>query len=84
MARREKQKALVVSSDRDIVQSAASNGAVSVSTDEFENKLMMSMDIGGIQIEGNDHDGWKPTTKKKGPATASKRQRKNSVKIRKL
>ena len=85
MARREKQKALVVSSDRDIVQSAASNGAATVSTDEFENKLMMSMDIGGIQIEGNDHDGWKPTTKKKGPSRRlSKRQRKNSVKIRKL
>ena len=85
MARREKQKALVVTSDQDIVQSAASNGAATVSADVFENKLTMSMEMDGMEIDGNDYDGWKPGTKKKGPSRRlSKRKRKNIAKIRKL
>ena len=85
MARREKQKALVVTSDQDIVQSAASNGAATVSADVFENKLTMSMEMDGMEIDGNDYDGWKPGTKKKGPSRRlSKKKRKNIAKIRKL
>ena len=85
LARKEKQKALVVSSDQDIVQSAAASGAATVSAEDFENKLTMSMDMDGLQFYRDDYNGWQPTTKKKGPSRRlSKRQRKNKAKIRKL
>ena len=85
MARREKQKALVVSSDQEIVQSAASNGAATIGAEEFEARLAMSMDMAGTAGDGDDDTGWKPTTKKKGPSRKlSKRQRNNRMKIRKL
>ena len=85
IARKEGQRALVVSSDQDIVQSAAANGAATVSANDFENKLTMSMDMDGLQFDRDDYIGWQPTTKKKGPSRRlSKRQRKNSAKIRKL
>ena len=85
MARKERQAALVVSSDQDIVQSAATSGAATVSAHDFENKLRMSMDMDGFQIDLDDYKGWQPTTKKKGPSRRmSKRRRKNRAKIRKL
>lgn len=85
MARKERQKALVVSSDQDIVQSAAASGAATVSANDFENKLTLSMHMDGLQSDRDDYNGWRPTTKKKGPGRRlSKRQRINSTKIRKL
>ena len=85
MARKERQAALVVSSDQDIVQSAAANGAATVSANDFENKLRMSLDMDALQIDPDGYEGWQPTTKKKGPSRRmSKRRRKNSAKIRKL
>lgn len=85
MADREKQKALVVSSDQEIVRSAASSGAATISALEFENKLTMSAHMAGMEPDRDDYEGWKPTTKKKGPGRRlSKRQRKNRAKIRKL
>jgi len=75
----------VVSSDQDIVQSAADSGAATVSAHDFENKMTMSMDMDGLQFDRDDYNGWRPTTKKKGPSRRlSKRQRKNSAKILKL
>jgi len=85
IARKERQRALVVSSDQDIVQSAADSGAATVSAHDFENKMTMSMDMDGLQFDRDDYNGWRPTTKKKGPSRRlSKRQRKNSAKILKL
>ena len=85
MARKERQGALVVSSDQDIIQSAAASGATTVSANDFENKLTMSMDMDGLQSDRDNYDGWQPTTKKKGPSRRlSRRQRKNKVKIRKI
>ena len=85
MAYKERQRALVVSSDQDIVQSVTANGAATVSANDFENKLTMSMNMDGLQFDRDDNIGWQPTTKKKGPSRRlSKRQRKNSAKIRKL
>ncbi|MGD1971849.1 MAG: NYN domain-containing protein [Desulfobacterales bacterium] len=85
MARKERQAALVVSSDQDIVQSAAASGTATVSANDFENKLRMSMDMDSFQIDRDDYKGWQPTTKKKGPSRRmSKRRRKNRAKIRKL
>ena len=85
MARKERQGALVVSSDQDIIQSAAASGAATVGANDFENKLTMSMDMDGLQSDRDIYDGWQPTTKKKGPSRRlSRRQRKNKAKIRKI
>ena len=85
MAGAEKQKALVVSSDQDIVQSANSSGAATISAADFENRLILSADMGGMGPGRDDLEGWKPTTKKKGPSRRlTKRQRKNNAKIRRL
>ena len=85
MARKDGQKALVVSSDQDIVESAAASGAATVSANDFENKLTMAFDMDGLQFDRDDYKGWRPTTKKKGPSRRlSKRQRINSAKYQKL
>ncbi|MGB5750029.1 MAG: NYN domain-containing protein [Desulfobacterales bacterium] len=85
MASGEKQKALVVSSDQDIIQSANSSGASTISSVDFENKLILSAHMDGMEPGRDDHDGWKPTTKKKGPSRRlTRRQRKNNAKICKL
>ena len=85
MASGEKQKALVVSSDQDIVQAANSSGAATVSAVDFESKLIMTAHMEGMEPGRDDHDGWQPTTKKKGPGRRlTRRQRKNNAKIRKL
>jgi hypothetical protein len=77
MARKEGQAALVVSSDQDIVQSAAASGAATVSANDFENKLTMSMDMDALQIDRDNYEGWQPTTKKKGPSRRMRTQQAN-------
>ena len=85
MARKEGQKALVVSSDLEIVRSAASAGAAAISARDFEDKLTMALSVAERNIDRDSHNGWKPTTKKKGPSRRlSKKLRKNRAKIRKL
>ncbi len=85
MADREKQLALVVTSDQDIVRSAASSGAATISAPDFESKLTMAAGMDAADPDRDDHNGWKPTTKKKGPSKRlSKRQRQNRAKISKL
>ncbi|RZB37873.1 MAG: uncharacterized protein SRB2_00975 [Desulfobacteraceae bacterium Eth-SRB2] len=85
MAARDREKALVVSSDLDIVNFAASMGAATISSPAFEEKITMAvyMDTKG-EVEQNQ-GGWVPTTKKKGPSRRlSKRKRRNRIKIKKL
>jgi len=85
MARQEGEKALVVSSDLDIVRSAETRGAATISAQDFENKLTLSLYVDGMEIDRDAYNGWKPTTKKKGPGRRlSKKQRKTGAKIRKL
>ncbi len=85
MAAGEKQKALVVSSDQDVVQSSNASGAATISAVDFESKLILSAQIDGGGSGRDHYDGWKPTTKKKGPSRRpAKRQRQNNAKIRKL
>lgn len=82
---REKEKALVVSSDRDVVDFAASQGAATISSPEFEEKITMAVYMDTKGIVDQTQDGWVPTTKKKGPSRRlSKRKRRNRVKIKKL
>ncbi len=85
MARKEGERALVVTSDMDIVRSVQNAGAAVISAPEFESKLELAFYAGGMDIDRDAYVGWKPTTKKKGPGRRlPKKKRKNKVKIRKL
>ncbi len=85
MALREKEKAIVVSSDKEIVDYALSKGAATLSSEEFESIISMAalMDNGPNDVD--EYSGWVPTTKKKGPSRRlSKKERKNRKKTKKL
>ena len=85
LARRERQRALVVSSDREVVDSAASYGAATIDAEEFEKKITMAVEMNRFVVDEDDQEGWKPTTKKKGPRRRlPKRKRRNKIKIKKL
>jgi len=81
----EKEKALVVSSDRDVADSAYLSGAAVISSFEFEKKLEMAAYSDGFNGDGEDQGGWIPTTKKKGPSRKlPKKKRRSIAKIKKL
>jgi len=85
MALKEREKALVVSSDLEVANSAAAHGAATISAPQFEGKMGMAVQLDGLEIEAEDHAGWTPTTKKKGPSRRlSKKQRRNRMKLKKL
>ena len=85
MAATERERALVVSSVRDVVNYAASRGAATVSSSVFEEKVAMAAAINDTDGGSDDEGGWIPTTKKKGPRRRqSKKERRSRVKIRKL
>jgi len=85
MARREKERAMVVSSDREIVASAQRSGAAAIGSRAFERKLADGNAINDVDIDARCDEGWVPTTRKKGPSRRlSKRARKNHLKARKL
>jgi predicted RNA-binding protein with PIN domain len=85
MVETEREKALVVSSDRDLVNHAVSKGAAAVSSPVFEEKVAMAEYMDSKGGGGEDDSGWIPTTKKKGPRRRrSKKERRSRVKIRKL
>jgi uncharacterized protein len=86
MARREKSKALVVSSDREIMAAAESAGATAMESAAFADKLAMArfmeLKSDGESVESS---GWVPTTRKKGPSRRlPKRKRKAVARIKKL
>jgi predicted RNA-binding protein with PIN domain len=86
IAGREKERALVVSSDNELVNYVQSRGAAVVSADEFENRLAMARYFD--QADGAEPDegsGWQPTTKKRGPAKRlPKQKRRMRKKVAKL
>jgi hypothetical protein len=85
MAKSEREKALVVSSDREVVYSSEAFGAATISAESFENKLVLATEMGGLSADPDESEGWKPTTKKRGPRRRlSKRKRRNKNKIKKL
>jgi predicted RNA-binding protein with PIN domain len=85
MANREREKALVVSSDREVADSATSSGAATISAQAFEAKIDLSAHLDNPIREAEDYAGWTPTTKKKGPSRRlPKKQRRNRMKINKL
>jgi predicted RNA-binding protein with PIN domain len=85
LARSEKEKALVVSSDRDLVQSCEACGAATINAEDFEIKMAMAAHMQDIAGDSDEQAGWKPTTKKKGPSRRlPRKKRRNKMKIRKL
>lgn len=87
MAAKEREKALVVSSDRDITDHAAANQAAVVSSPDFEDRMAMAAYVAekGVSPEPADHGGWQPTTRKKGPRRKlPKKARRNRQKVSKL
>ncbi len=85
MAAREREKALVVSSDREVTLAAASFQAATLPVSEFETRLALATSMETTGETGDDGGGWIPTTRKKGPSRRlSKRKRRNRMKVRKL
>ncbi len=85
MAAREREKALVVSSDLDVVNYAQSHGAATISSPLFEEKIAMAAYMDTKGVDSKNEGGWIPTTKKKGPSRRlSKKDRRSRIKIRKL
>jgi hypothetical protein len=85
MSRREGPKALVVSSDQDIVRSADSWGSATISAPEFEGRLVEARYLDGTRMEAENQNGWTPTTKKKGPRKRlPKKQRRHRARLDKL
>jgi predicted RNA-binding protein with PIN domain len=85
MAAKEREKALVVSSDLEIVNSVASQGACTISSSMFEEKIAIAEYMSAKSVDRENKGGWIPTTKKKGPRKRlSKIKRKNRLKIKKL
>jgi hypothetical protein len=85
MVARKREKALVVSSDREVVQFASANGAATISSPEFEFRVTEALYDDMDPVEGQEETGWRPTTRKKGPSRRlSKKERRNRQKIRKL
>ena len=86
MAHREKAKALVVSSDREVMTAAESAGATVMGSAAFEDKIAMARYLavkGGK--EAVESEGWAPTTRKKGPSRRlPKRKRKARARVDKL
>ena len=80
------EKAMVVTSDREIIASAQRSGCGVISASDFEEKLRMAslLDSGGGASE-DDSEGWAATTRKKGPSRRlPKKQRQLQRKQKKL
>ena len=84
MVRKEREKALVVSSDREVIRQAESSRASSISSQAFDQKLMLAEYV-SVKGGGDDASGWRPTTQKKGPSRRlPKRKRQLRSKLKKL
>jgi predicted RNA-binding protein with PIN domain len=84
MAAELREKALVVSSDRDIVDHVSGLGAAVIGSPDSEMKISLAL-WGHAGDEDEENTGWRPTTRKKGPGRRlKKRQRRNRSKLEKL
>ena len=85
MAAKLREKALVVSSDLDVIHFSASKGSATIDSPGFEEKMAMAVYMDTKGMESEETVGWVPTTKKKGPGRRlSKKKRRSRVKIKKL
>lgn len=85
MAAHDKEKAIVVSSDREIITFAESQGAATIDSVQFEVKLILAEMTDAKPAEPEESPNRNLSTRKKGPRKRlSKRKRRNRVKTRKL
>jgi predicted RNA-binding protein with PIN domain len=85
MVYREKAKALVVSSDREVLTAAESAGATALDSAAFEERIAMARYLAIKGGEETVSTGWVPTTRKKGPSRRlPKRKRRSRARIEKL
>jgi predicted RNA-binding protein with PIN domain len=87
MAARNKEKAVIVTSDRDIMNFSASQGAAVIASPEFEDRVLLARQAAAKGGDGvaEEETGWTPTTKKKGPRRRlSKKDRRSRIKAKKL
>lgn len=87
MAAQEKQKALVVSSDREVADFAAAQGAATINSLEFEDRMALAafMDLKGEAPESRESGSRPLSTKKKGPSRRlTKKQRLYQKKLNQL
>lgn len=87
MAEKEGQKALVVSSDREISDFALQKGAATITSPEFEDRVATSLygEFNNSTIEKDKPRVWDGSTKKKGPSKRrSKKDRFRRTKLKKL
>jgi len=83
----EREKSVVVTSDREVADFAAKHGAATIDSVEFENRMKMAThpDMDQTDFSDREEGGWTPTTRKKGPSRRrSKRERKSRARTRKL
>jgi uncharacterized protein len=85
LAALKKEKALIVSSDRDIIHYVSAKGAATISSLEFEHKISEAL-YGDKALSGAENEGgWAPTTRKKGPGRRpTKKERRNIQKTKKI
>ncbi len=84
---RERERAIVVSSDREVLDFAYRHGAATISSVEFEHTMRSLTQNHASPADFGDKEekGWTPTTRKKGPSRRlSKRIRKSRIKTKKL
>ncbi|MFH2046527.1 MAG: NYN domain-containing protein [Pseudomonadota bacterium] len=80
-----REKALIVSSDMDIIKYAESKGVATISSPLFETKIKVASDFNNMDDSEVEERKWQPTTKKKGPGRKlSKKKRRNIIKSNKL
>jgi predicted RNA-binding protein with PIN domain len=87
IAARERERAIVVTSDREVASFVSQRGAATIGSIEFENKMNMAtyLDMNEADFAETEREGWTPTTRKRGPSRRrSKRDRKRRTKTRKL
>ncbi|MGB5986757.1 MAG: NYN domain-containing protein, partial [Desulfobacterales bacterium] len=85
MAAREREKALVVSSDAAVLRHARQHNAATMEAGLFEEKVMLAAYLEFKGAPETESSGWTPTTRKKGPRhRLTKRQRRNRRRQAKL
>ena len=72
---RERERAIVVTSDREIADFATEHGAATIDSPDFERKMDMAAYHDPDQTDSSEQEeeGWEPTTKKKGPSRRTSR-----------
>ncbi len=85
LARREGQRAVVVSSDHEIQEYVERGGGTTLSAAEFELRLMLTATGAGDKLDGEEEGGGHLDTHKKGPAhRLSKKDRQRRSRTKKV